>query len=61
MSCLHFKGSLQVGSKIAPDQILPGLATGGETGEVDMAHGGDLPDTLSPGAGLSSLCFKKHS
>ena len=50
-----------MGSKIAPDQTLPGLATGGETGEVDMAHGGDLPDTLSPGAGLSSLCFKKHS
>ena len=31
------------------------MATGGETGEVDMANGGDLPDALSPGAGLSSL------
>ena len=56
MSQLYFKGSLQVGSKIAPDQIPPGLAAGGETDEVDMADGGDLPDTLSPGAGLSSLC-----
>ena len=46
---------LALGSKVAPDHKLAGLATGGETGEVDMANGGDLPDALSPGAGLSSL------
>ena len=51
MSQLHF----EVGSKVAPDHKLVGLATGGETGEVDIANGGDLPDALSPGAGLSSL------
>ena len=51
MSQFHF----EVGSKVAPDHKLAGLATGGETGEVDMANGGDLPDALSPGAGLSSL------
>ena len=51
MSQLHF----EVGSKVAPDHKLAGLATVGETGEVDMANGGDLPDALSPGAGLSSL------
>ena len=33
------------------------MATGGETGEVDMANGGDLPDALSPGAGLNSLNY----
>ena len=51
MSQLYF----EVGSKIAPDHKLAGLVTGGETGEVDMENGGDLPDALSPGAGLSSL------
>ena len=51
MSQLYF----EVGSKVAPDHKLAGLATGGESGEVDMANGGDLPDALSPGAGLSSL------
>ena len=31
------------------------MAPGGETGQVDMANGGALPDALSPGAGLSNL------
>ena len=34
---------------------LAGLATGSETGEVNVADGGDLPVALSSGAGLSSL------
>ena len=51
MSQLYF----EVGSKVALDHKLAGLATVGETGEVDMANGGDLPDTLSPGAGLSNV------
>lgn len=55
MSQLYSEGSLPVGSKVTPDHKLAGLATGGGTGEVDEAYGGDLPDALSPGAGLSSL------